>query len=130
MTLVVTMSANTAAYAAQAVKPSARVSGDGPTEEAITLLSARPKDEIPTVHAPVAALRHPTSLSLMLMNSYGRLPQGTSHDALRRYREFEMDNAESEQDEAEPDRDEGDADAGGPEDWVARLPTRDDPSSE
>ena len=58
MTLVVTMSATTAAYAAQVVKPSARVSGDGPTDEAITLLSARPKEEPrspPTVDAAVVA---------------------------------------------------------------------------
>lgn len=97
MTLVVTMSANTAAYAAQAIKPSARVSGDGPTDEAITLLSARPKDDAANTHAAVAALRSPTALSLMLMTSNGRLPQGTRGEALRRYMEFELDEPSSEE---------------------------------
>ncbi|CAN7388976.1 hypothetical protein LJR098_003311 [Rhizobium sp. LjRoot98] len=101
MTLVVTMSANTAAYAAQAIKPSARVSGDGPADEAITLLSARPKDDAATTHASVAALRSPTSLSLMLMSSNGRQPQGTRGEAVRRYMEFGPDDAEAdESDEA------------------------------
>lgn len=98
MTLVVTMSATTAAYAAQAVKPSARVSGDGPTEEAITLLSARPKDDAINTHTAVAALRSPTSLSLMLMSSNGRPPQGSRGDVVRRYMEFGPD---------EPPADEG-----------------------
>ncbi len=102
MTLVVTMSANTAAYAAQAVKPSARISGDGPTDEAITLLSARPKDDAANTHASVAALRSPTSLSLMLMSSNNsRLPQGTRGEAVRRYMEFGPDDPETdESDEA------------------------------
>ncbi len=95
MTLVVTMSATTAAYAAQAVKPSARVSGDGPTDEAITLLSARPKDDAANTHAAVAALRSPTSLSLMLMSSNGRQPQGTRGDVVRRYMEFGPDEPET-----------------------------------
>ena len=90
MTQVVTMSATTAAYAAQAVKPSARVSGDGPSEEAITLLSARPRDDQMASHA-VAAMRNPTSLSLMLMSAGTRLPQRTSGDAIRRYREFDVE---------------------------------------
>ena len=91
MTLVVTMSANTAAYAAQAIKPSARVSGDGPADEAITLLSARPKEEAANTHASVAALRSPTALSLMLMTANGRQPQGTRGEAVRRYMEFGPD---------------------------------------
>lgn len=98
MTLVVTMSATTAAYAAEAVKPSARMSGDGPTDEAITLLSVRPKDDAASAHA-VAALRSPTALSLMLMTANGRLPQGTRGEAVRRYMEFGPD---------EPDSDDGD----------------------
>ena len=102
MTLVVTMSATTAAYAAQAVKPSVRVSGDGPTDEAITLLSARPKEEV-SPHA-VAALRNPTSLSLMLMTAKGRLPQGTRGEVLDRYMEFEPVDTNTEDDEDAADR--------------------------
>lgn len=91
MTQVITMSATTAAYAAQAIKPSARMSGDGPTDEAITLLSARPKDDAVNTHAAIAALRSPTSLSLMLMSSNSRLPQGTRGEVVRRYMEFAPD---------------------------------------
>jgi hypothetical protein len=95
MSQVITMSATTAAYAAQAVKPSARVTRDGPAEEAITLLSARPKDDAEKTHASIAALRNPTSLSLMLMSSHGRPPQGTRGDVVRRYMEFASDEPES-----------------------------------
>ncbi|CAN7489075.1 hypothetical protein [Pararhizobium sp. LjRoot238] len=97
MAQVITMSATTAAYAAQAVKPSARVSGDGPTEEAITLLSARPKDDAANRHASVAALRSPTALSLMLLSSNGRPPQGTRGDVVRRYMEFEPDEPKADE---------------------------------
>lgn len=124
MTQVVTMSATTAAYAAQAVKPSARVSGDGPTDEAITLLSARPKEEAYNTHASVAALRSPTSLSLMLMSSNGRLPQGTRGEAVRRYREFELDDPET-ADEQEQRADDGEGRDPDAPDWVASLPSKD-----
>lgn len=97
MSQVITMSATTAAYAAQAVKPSARVIGDGPAEEAITLLSARPKDDAANTHASVAALRSPTSLSLMLMSSNRRPPQGTRGDVVRRYMEFGPDEPEADE---------------------------------
>jgi hypothetical protein len=100
MAQVITMSATTAAYAAQAVKPSARVSGDGPTEEAITLLSARPKDDAANRHASVAALRSPTALSLMLLSSNGRPPQATRGDVVRRYMEFGPDPEADENDVA------------------------------
>ncbi|KQS98250.1 MULTISPECIES: hypothetical protein [unclassified Rhizobium] len=130
MTLVVTMSATTAAYAAQAVKPSARVSGDGPTDEAITLLSARPKDDAVNTHAAVAALRSPTSLSLMLMNSQGRLPQGTPYEAVRRYQEFELDEPESTGDSPEQGADEDEKRDDDQPDWIPRLPSRDDTISD
>ncbi len=130
MTLVVTMSATTAAYAAQAVKPSARVSGDGPTDEAITLLSARPKDDAINTHAAVAALRSPTSLSLMLMNSQGRLPQGTPYEAVRRYQEFELDEPESTGDSLEQGADEDERKDDDQPDWIPRLPSRDDAVSD
>lgn len=130
MTLVVTMSATTAAYAAQAVKPSARVSGDGPTDEAITLLSARPKDEAANTHASVAALRSPTSLSLMLMNSQGRPPQGTPYEAVRRYREFDLDEAEPEGDTDQQGCGDGEDQEPGSPDWVPRLPSKDDALSD
>ncbi len=101
MTQIVTMSANTAAYAAEVVKPSARIRGDGPTDEAITLLSARPAQEAQAVHRAVAALRNPTALSLMLMNSKGRMPQESRAEALRRYRENEWDEPGQEEPKAD-----------------------------
>jgi len=94
MNQIVTMSATTAAYAAEVVKPSARVRGDGPADEAITLLSARPAQEAAAVHRAVAALKNPAALSLMLMNSKGRMPQESRAEALRLYRENELDDPE------------------------------------
>lgn len=105
LTQVVTISATTAAYAAQAVKPSARVSGDGPTEEAITLLSARSKDDAAKTHTALAALRCPTSLSLMLMSSNGRPPQGTRSEVLLRYKEFEPDERDADKDSGDGNED-------------------------
>ncbi len=101
MSQVVTMSASTAAYAAQPLKPSARVSGDGPADEAITLLSARPAQEAALIHRSVAALQNPTALSLMLMNAKGRMPQESRAEALRRYRENEWDVPEPEEQPSE-----------------------------
>ena len=88
MATVVTMSAVTAAYAAEAVKPSARVRGDGPAEQAMDILSAENRQEVASVHAALAALRSPSSLSLMFLAGRERLPQRSQHDALRFYREF------------------------------------------
>lgn len=101
MTQIVTMSAYTAAYAAEVIKPSARMRGDGPTDEAITLLSTRPAQEAATIHRSVAALQNPTALSLMLMNSKGRMPQESRAEALRRYRENEWDEPEQEEPSAD-----------------------------
>lgn len=102
MTLVVTMSANTAAYAAEAIKPSSRINGDRLTEEAITLLSgAKPKDTVAMPPAvPMAG--NTGALSLMLMNSSRHLPQNTRHEAIRMY----LENAEDDDVESSADKDE------------------------
>ncbi|NRP74229.1 hypothetical protein ILFOPFJJ_05150 [Ensifer psoraleae] len=91
MTQVVTISATTAAYAAEAVKPSARVRGDGPTDEVITLLSARRQEQ----SAPelVAKVKGALPLGLMLISAGGRPPQQTQAEALRCYLEY-MQNEE------------------------------------
>ncbi|WP_018239798.1 hypothetical protein [Ensifer sp. BR816] len=87
MTQVVSVSATTAAYAAEAVKPSARVRGDAPADEAITLLSARPPDR--AALAP-AILRTKGALptALMLISAGMRPPQESEAETLRRYFEF------------------------------------------
>ena len=105
MATVVTMSAVTAAYAAEAVKPSARVRGDGPAEQAMDILSAENRQEVASVHAALAALRSPSSLSLMFLAGRERLPQRSQHDALRFYREFLDDDPPP--DELEEDADDG-----------------------
>lgn len=92
MTTVVTMSAVTAAYAAEAVKPSARVRGDGAAEQAMDILATEHRQEMETVHAALAALRSPTSASLMLLSGRERLPQRNHNDAMRLYREFIEDD--------------------------------------
>lgn len=85
MISVVTMSANTAAYAAEAIKPKQRVSSDAQIEDAITLLSSEKKAAAEASRGVVAALQRPTSLSLMLMNANSHLPQGTAQQAINRY---------------------------------------------
>lgn len=86
MTQVVTISATTAAYAADALKPPTRLLGDGPVDEAITLLCARGREQA----APT--IRSALPLHLMLIGAEGRLPQQTQVETLRRY----LENAESE----------------------------------
>lgn len=102
MATVVTMSAVTAAYAAEAVKPSARVRGDGPAEQAMDILTGEHRQEAASVHAALAALRSPTSLSLMLLTGRERLPQHSQRDALRFYREFLDDDDPPSEPEDDP----------------------------
>lgn len=92
MVQVVTVSAATAAYAAEAVKPKARVSGDGPADEAITLLSPRRSSEPTITAASVPKMKGALPLSLMLMSADGRLPQQTEAETLRRYLEYMRDD--------------------------------------
>ncbi|THK38669.1 hypothetical protein EHS39_08045 [Ensifer sp. MPMI2T] len=94
MTQVVTISATTAAYAAEAVKPSARVRGDGPTDEAITLLSLHKQEQ--AAPAPITKVKGALPLGLMLISADGRPPQETQAEALRRYLEYMQDDERSE----------------------------------
>lgn len=94
MVQVVTVSATTAAYAAEAVKPKARVSGDGPADEAITLLSARRTAEPAITPASIPKIKGALPLSLMLMSADGRLPQQTEAETLRRYLEYMREDEE------------------------------------
>ncbi|ASQ04149.1 hypothetical protein HR059_06700 [Sinorhizobium meliloti WSM1022] len=87
MTQVVTISATTAAYAADALKPPTRLRGDGPVDEAITLLCARGQER-----AAVTKIRSALPLHLMLIAAERRLPQQTQAETLRRY----LENAEDE----------------------------------
>ncbi|WDZ78381.1 hypothetical protein PWG15_07835 [Ensifer adhaerens] len=92
MTQVVTVSATTAAYAAEALKPSARARGDGPTDEAITLLSTRRAEEPALTPVTVPKTKGALPLSFMLMSADGRLPERSEAEALRRYLEFMRDD--------------------------------------
>lgn len=103
---VVTVSATTAAYAAEALKPSARVSGDGPSDEAITLLSARRTEEPALVSAPVPKTKGALPLSFMLMSANGRLPERSRTEVLRRYLECLRDDDANEEPENEGRQDE------------------------
>jgi hypothetical protein len=92
MTQVVTISATTAAYAAEALKPSARVSGVGSTDEAITLLSVRRQEEAVAAPAAIPKTRSGAlPASLMLISAERRLPQETEIETLRRYLEYMRD---------------------------------------
>ena len=106
MTQVVTVSATTAAYAAEALKPSARVRGDGPTDEAITLLSIRRAEEPTLTPVSIPKTKGALPLSFMLMSADGRLPERSEAEALRRYLEFmrdDDDGAESRENEDRQD---------------------------
>ncbi|WP_026623122.1 hypothetical protein M728_001497 [Ensifer sp. WSM1721] len=101
MTQVVTVSATTAAYAAEAVKPSARVRGDGPTDEAITLLSVG--KEPPRHQEAISAIRSALPLALMLISANRRPPQESEAEALRRYLEYMEDEESGDQQGSRPD---------------------------
>ncbi|WP_026614039.1 hypothetical protein [Ensifer aridi] len=109
MTQVVTVSATTAAYAAEAVKPSARVRGDGPADEAITLLSVG--KEPPRHQGAIPTIRSALPLALMLISANRRPPQESEAEALRRYLEYMQDEESGDQQESlpdeNPDEDEG-----------------------
>ncbi len=117
MTQVVTVSATTAAYAAEALKPSARVRGDGPTDEAITLLSTRRPDEPALTPVSVPKTRGALPLAFMLASADGRLPERSEAEALRRYLEFMRDDddgseeRENEGRQDEPAGQQGESDA-------------------
>ena len=107
MTQVVTISATTAAFAAEAIKPKARMAGDQPTDEAITLLQTKPPGEAakPRIVEPSASN---TGLSLMLMERGWQLQQETYARVLRHYAEMMED--EDPQNKDEPPADDPQAD--------------------
>lgn len=89
MTQVFTVSATTAAYAAEAIRPSARVRGDGPTDEATTLAKLNNREKAPgfqLLSPPVRCAPH-MAFSLLKRDTY--LPQRTRREAQRLYEEFE-----------------------------------------
>nr|WP_244518645.1 hypothetical protein [Ensifer sp. LC13] len=114
---MVTVSATTAAYAAEALKPSARVRGDGPTDEAITLLSTKRTEQPALTPDAIPKMKGALPLSFMLMSADGRLPERSEAEALRRYLEFMRDDDgaeerredESRQEEPAGHEDESDA---------------------
>jgi hypothetical protein len=99
VTQVVTVSATTAAYAAEALKPSARVRGDGPTDEAITLLSTKRAEQPALTPVSIPKAKGALPLSFMLTTADGRLPERSEAEALRRYLEFMRDGDDTPQDE-------------------------------
>ncbi len=87
MTQIISISANTAAYAAQVLKPSARVSGQMAVDDTMLTPEAKMKEakmDTPLSQALIAA---PASMALSLMGGNGRLPQGTRYQARARYME-------------------------------------------
>ncbi|MCA1442361.1 hypothetical protein I6F07_19510 [Ensifer sp. IC4062] len=117
MTQVVSISATTAAYAAEAVKPSARVRGDGPTDEAITLLSVRKQEQ--AAPAPITKVKGALPLGLMLISADGRPPQETQAEALRRYLEYMQDDERGEKQQSQQEEPAGDEKEG--DDEIAAI---------
>ncbi|OLP59804.1 hypothetical protein BJF93_09300 [Xaviernesmea oryzae] len=102
MTQIVTISASTAAFAAEAVKPKARMAGDQPSDEAITLLQVKPPGK--KVQPAIAeASASNTGLSLALMERGWQLQQETYARVLHRYAEMMEDEPGADADAATDD---------------------------
>lgn len=97
MTLVVSMSANTAAYAAQAIKPSAQIVGDQATDDAVTFSAVKTLSP-----PPLAPVEQKSWMSLLLLNSHGRRPMTPYNEVLKAYEDIV-------EEEPEPDSAEDDA---------------------
>jgi len=95
VTQVVTVSATTAAYAAEAAKPSARPRGNGSTDEALALLSHRRKEALAAA-VPAAATKGTLAVALMLMSAERRPPQESAAETLRHYLEYLPDEENGE----------------------------------
>lgn len=103
MTQVVTVSATTAAYAAEAAKPSARPRGNEPIGEAIALLSSGRTEAAAAVTMPAAKTKGALALALMLMSAERRPPQESVTETLRHYLECLPDEEKGERQEGAQD---------------------------
>ena len=100
MTQVVTVSANTAAFAAEPLKPSARVSGTTPSEKTIQALAAEARQSGDLEQRALLNVVQPPALALFFL-TVERQPGNT---LLRAEQEYLQDQVER-PDEGEPQED-------------------------
>jgi hypothetical protein len=84
MVQVVTVSANTAAYAAEGLRPSARVSGVSPSEKTVQALAAEAEKSGDFERKAILNVVQPPALSLFFLTAE-RQPDGTLKRAQHEY---------------------------------------------
>lgn len=84
MVQVVTVSANTAAYAAEALKPSARVSGVSPSEKTVHALAAEARKSGDYEQLALTNVVQPPALALFFLTAE-RQPDNTVERAQQEY---------------------------------------------
>ena len=99
MVQVVTVSANTAAYAAEPLKASARVSGSSPSEQTIKALAAQARKSGDFQQKALMNLVQPPALALFFLTAEQQQPQTTLEMARQEY----LLNAAEEDESAAPD---------------------------
>jgi hypothetical protein len=101
MVAVVTVSANTAAYAAEALKPSARVSGTSPSEKTVHALAREAEKSGDLGQRALLNVVQPPALALFFLTAE-RQPDGTFQQVHEEYLEALAEHrAEEVEDDAE-----------------------------
>ena len=98
MVQVVTVSANTAAYAAEGLKPSARVSGVSPSEKTVQALAAEAEKSGDFERKAILNVVQPPALSLFFLTAE-RQPDNTFRHAQREYLDM-LEEHRAEEDKA------------------------------
>jgi len=103
MVQIVTVSANTAAYVAEALKPSARVSGVSPSEKTVHALAAEARKSGDYEQLALTNVVHPPSLALFFLTAE-KQPDNTLPRAQQEYLQMlEERRIEEEAAQDEPD---------------------------
>lgn len=97
MVQVVTVSANTAAYAAEGLRPSARVSGVSPSEKTVQALAAEAEKSGDFERKAILNVVQPPALSLFFLTAE-RQPDNTLRRAQQEYLEM-LEEQRAEDDE-------------------------------
>jgi hypothetical protein len=103
MVQIVTVSANTAAYAAEALRPSARVSGVSPSEKTVQALAAEAEKSGDFERQAILNVVQPPALSLFFLTAE-RQPDNTLRHAQQEYLDM-LEEQRAEEAEGREERD-------------------------
>jgi hypothetical protein len=106
MVQIVTVSANTAAYAAEALRPSARVSGVSPSEKTVQAMAAEAEKSGDFERKAILNVVQPPALSLFFLTAE-RQPDNTLRHAQQEYLEM-LEERRAEEAEGREERDQDD----------------------